>query len=119
MMQPSTAARVAANSLKKGDVLGTARFAAIQAAKDAASYLPHCDPVHVHHVSVHFTLHADAIDVEATAYAETCELADMPALTAVTVAALTIYDMCKSADRTMVIGPVHRVPSPSGATDVP
>ena len=108
-MQPSTAARVASNSLKKGDVLGAARFAGVQAAKDAHSYLPLCDPVLVHHVAILFTIHDDAIEVEATVESNLPSVLHMQALTAATVAALTIYDMCKSADRSMVIGPVSRV----------
>lgn len=108
-MQPSTAARVASNSLKKGDVLGTARFAGVQAAKDAHSYLPLCDPALVHRVTILFTLHHDAIEVEATVESNLNDGLHMQALTAATVAALTIYDMCKSADRTMVIGPISPV----------
>ena len=103
---PATARAIAANEVKKGDVLGAARFAAVQAAKDAATYLPLSDPELVSGVSIDFAVNEDSIEVTASVEGATQIGARMHALSAATVAALTIYDMCKSADRTMQIGPV-------------
>ena len=105
-MRPETARMVAANEMKKGDVLGAARFAGVQAAKDAASYLPLLEPELVGRTSVSFVVGEDVIEVTASVEGATRAGANLHALSAATVAALTIYDMCKSADRTMQIGPV-------------
>lgn len=115
-MLPATARAIAANEMKKGDVLGAARFAGVQAAKEAASYLPLSDPELVSGVTIDFTVEAGAIEVTTRVEGTTSIGARMHALSAATVAALTIYDMCKSADRTMQIGPVTLVDPPSGAT---
>ncbi len=105
-MSPETARRVAANEIAKGDVIGAARFAGIQAAKDAHTYLLALDPLPLSRVTVDARVDADFIDVLASAEATSTETARLHALTAATVAALTVYDMCKSVDRTMTIGPV-------------
>ncbi len=106
-MSPATAKRVASNEMAKGDVLGTARFAGIQAAKEADSYLPLCDPVAQVHVLVDFTVGDGFIDVLVSGGHGGDPAPRLQSLTAATAAALTIYDMCKSVDRTMVIGPVE------------
>ena len=85
-------------------------------AKEAASYLPLSDPELVSGVTIDFTVEAGAIEVTTRVEGTTSIGARMHALSAATVAALTIYDMCKSADRTMQIGPVTLVDPPSGAT---
>jgi cyclic pyranopterin phosphate synthase len=102
-MQASTTASVAQNTMNKGDVLATARIAGMQAAKQASSLLPMSHPVLVGNVHVNFTIADTHIDVEASVDTVDRTGVEMEALTAVTVAALTIYDMCKSADRTMTI----------------
>jgi len=102
-MLASTTAAVAANTLNKGDVLATARVAGIQAAKQASSLLPTSHPVLVGNVYVNFTIADTHIDLEAGVDTIDRTGVEMEALTAVTVAALTIYDMCKSSDRTMTI----------------
>jgi cyclic pyranopterin phosphate synthase len=102
-MQASTTASVAQNAMNKGDVLATARIAGMQAAKQASSLLPMSHPVLVGNVYVNFTIADTHIDVEASVDTVDRTGVEMEALTAVTVAALTIYDMCKSADRTMTI----------------
>lgn len=109
-MLPETVALVVANEMKKGDVLGAARFAGVQAAKDAASYLPLVDPELVEQISITFDAVHDAIEVTTNVEAATQMGARMRALTGASVATLTIYDMCKSADRTMQIGPVELLP---------
>jgi cyclic pyranopterin phosphate synthase len=105
-MSASTTASVAANATNKGDVLATARVAGIQAAKHAASLLPMSHLVLVGNVYVNFAIADTHIDVEASVDTVDRTGVEMEALTAVTVAALTIYDMCKSIDRTMTIGEV-------------
>lgn len=102
-MDASTTALVAANAMNKGDVLATARVAGIQAAKHAATLLPMSHPVLVGSVHVNFTIADSHIDVEASVDTVDRTGVEMEALMAVTVAALTVYDMCKSADRTMTI----------------
>lgn len=102
-MLASTTAAVAANTLNKGDVLATARVAGIQAAKQAASLLPMSHPVLVGNVYVNFNIADTYIELEAGVDTIDRTGVEMEALTAVTVAALTIYDMCKSSDRTMMI----------------
>ncbi|MDH2904632.1 MAG: cyclic pyranopterin monophosphate synthase MoaC [Actinomycetota bacterium] len=106
-MQEETVASVAANSLKKGDVLGTARYAGVQAAKEASSLLPLTTSIRVRSTSIEFLLGENTIDVEAVVECLDAHESPMPAFSAATVAVLTIYDMCKSADHTMVIGPVE------------
>jgi cyclic pyranopterin phosphate synthase len=102
-MQAATTASVAANAMNKGDVLATARVAGIQAAKQAVSLLPMSHPVLVGNVYVNFVIADTHIEVEASVDTVDRTGVEMEALTAVTVAALTIYDMCKSTDRTMTI----------------
>lgn len=102
-MMAETTSSVAANAMNKGDVLATARVAGIQAAKQAASLLPMSHPVLVGNVYLNFMIADTHIDVEASVDTVDRTGVEMEALMAVTVAALTIYDMCKSADRTMTI----------------
>ena len=102
-MLAATTAAVAGNSLNKGDVLATARIAGIQAAKQASNLLPMSHPVLVGNVYVNFSIADTHIDVEASVDTVDRTGVEMEALVAVTVAALTIYDMCKSVDRTMTI----------------
>ena len=107
-MEPTTLARIQANNLKKGDVLAVARIAGIQAAKKCADLIPLCNPLALSKVSVDFVLNADESCVEINTL---CKLTgqtgvEMEALTAASVAALTIYDMCKAVDMGMVIDQV-------------
>ncbi len=102
-MLASTTSAVAANAVNKGDVLATARVAGMQAAKQAASLLPMSHPVLVGNVYINFTIADAHIDVEASVDTIDRTGVEMEALTAVTMAALTVYDMCKSIDRTMTI----------------
>jgi len=103
MMAPETTAAIAANATAKGDVLATARVAGIQAAKSAATLLPMAHQVLVGNVYVNFTLADNYIDVEAGVDTVDRTGVEMEALMSASVAALTIYDMCKSIDRTMTI----------------
>lgn len=103
-MAPETTMLVANREVKKGDVLAVARVAGIQAAKRTADTIPLCHPVLVGAVSVNFEIGDDHIAVEAQVDTIDRTGVEMEALHACSIAALTIYDMCKSADRSMVIG---------------
>ena len=104
-MQPATLALIEAGEAKKGDVLGVARVAAIMAAKKTHELIPLCHPLALTRVAVDFELLAAEPAVRCTVTAETVGPTgvEMEALTAVQVALLTIYDMCKAADRAMVM----------------
>jgi cyclic pyranopterin phosphate synthase len=104
-MSPLTLDLIRAGTTKKGDVLGVARIAAIQGAKRTSELIPLCHPLPITHVAVDFSIDAAANCVECTARVETHGQTgvEMEALTAVQVGLLTVYDMVKSADRTMVI----------------
>jgi cyclic pyranopterin phosphate synthase len=108
-MQPATLQLVQQGSAKKGDVIGIARIAAIQAAKRTSELIPLCHPLPLTRVSVEFRIDDDACAVHCTVQAETVGRTgvEMEALTAVQVGLLTIYDMCKAADRGMVIDAVR------------
>lgn len=105
-MKPETTSLVAQRAVAKGDVLAVARIAGIQAAKRASDLLPLCHPVMVGAVLINFELGDDYIEVEAQVDTFDRTGVEMEALTACSVAALTIYDMCKSADKEMVIGDI-------------
>jgi len=104
IMAPATTAKVASNAITKGDVLGTARIAGIQAAKRTADLIPMCHPLLVGSVHVNFTIGDDHVEIEAEVETVDRTGVEMEAMTACAVAALTIYDMCKSADRSMEVG---------------
>ena len=105
-MTPETAAAVTQGAIKKGDVLAVARVAGIQAAKRASDLIPLCHPLMVGAVTVNFEINHDSIEVEAAVDTFDRTGVEMEALTACSVAALTIYDMCKSMDKSMVIGDI-------------
>jgi cyclic pyranopterin phosphate synthase len=108
-MLPATFALVAGGQAKKGDVIGIARIAAIQAAKRTSELIPLCHPLPLTHVAVEFELDAATSSVRCTVQAETHGRTgvEMEALTAVQVGLLTIYDMCKAVDRGMVMGDIR------------
>lgn len=105
-MEPETTALVARGAVVKGDVLAVARVAGIQAAKRAADLLPLCHSVMIGAIIVNFDIEDDFIEVEASVDTVDRTGVEMEALTACSIAALTIYDMCKSADKSMVIGEI-------------
>ncbi|HRP97807.1 MAG TPA: cyclic pyranopterin monophosphate synthase MoaC [Rhodocyclaceae bacterium] len=118
-MQPETFATVEGGTARKGDVLGIARIAAIQGAKRTSDLIPLCHPIPLTRVAVDFELDAAASSVECRVTAETVGRTgvEMEALTAVNVALLTIYDMCKAIDRGMTmhgIGLVEKLGGKSG-----
>ena len=111
LMQPATLTLILKGNSKKGDVLGVARIAAIQAAKQTADLIPLCHPIPLTRVAIDFDVDAEASAVHCVATAETMGRTgvEMEALTAVTVALLTIYDMCKAVDRSMRIEAVRLI----------
>ena len=104
-MQPATLALIRDGSAEKGDVLGIARIAAIQAAKRAGELIPLCHPLALTRVAAEFVIDeaADAVHCEVTAECFGRTGVEMEAMTAASVALLTIYDMCKAVDRGMHI----------------
>ena len=108
-MRPETLRLIASGTAKKGDVIGVARVAAIQAAKRTAELIPLCHPLAITRVAVEFVIDAAADCVRCTARVETHGRTgvEMEALTAVQLGLLTVYDMCKAVDRGMVMGEVH------------
>src|ERR1700746_132045 len=103
-MEADTASKIASGAITKGDVLAVARVAGIQAAKATPSLLPLCHPLLVGSVYVNFRIEDAHVEVEAQVDTVDRTGVEMEALTACAVAALTIYDMCKSLDRSMTIG---------------
>ncbi|MDP9387688.1 MAG: cyclic pyranopterin monophosphate synthase MoaC [Actinomycetota bacterium] len=103
-MKPETTAMVASNAVTKGDVLGVARVAGIQAAKRTPDLIPLCHQLTIGSVYLNFDIGDDHVEVEAQVETVDRTGVEMEALTAASVAALTIYDMCKSSDRSMTIG---------------
>lgn len=104
-MQPATLALIASGTARKGDVLGVARIAGIMAAKKTSDLIPLCHPLALTRVAVEFELLHAGNAVQCTATVETVGPTgvEMEALTAVQIALLTIYDMCKAADKRMVM----------------
>ena len=120
VMQPATFALIVNASARKGDVLGVARVAAIQAAKRTAELIPLCHSLPLTRVAVEFSpdATASAIAIEVTAETLARTGVEMEALTATAVGLLTIYDMCKAADRAMRIESVRLVEKSGGKSGV-
>ena len=107
----ATLALIGSNRIAKGNVLATARLAGIQAAKKTGELIPLCHPLPISHCEVDFEIppSRDRIRIRASAKIAAQTGVEMEALTAVSIAALTIYDMCKAVDKRMVIGRVRLV----------
>lgn len=105
-MEPATAEQIAAGGISKGDVLAVARVAAIQAAKQTANLIPLCHPLRLGSITVDFAVGATCVEIDVVVEAVDRTGVEMEALTAVSVAALTIYDMAKAVDKEMVIGEI-------------
>ncbi|OYT72508.1 MAG: cyclic pyranopterin monophosphate synthase MoaC [Chloracidobacterium sp. CP2_5A] len=116
-MRPETLDAIRARSTPKGDPLETARLAGILAAKQTDRLIPLCHTLPLAHVGVELTLAADHIAITATARARASTGVEMEALTAVSVAALTLFDMCKAIDRTMRITDIQVRSKTGGQSD--
>ena len=113
-MRPETAAMIRDGTAKKGDVLGVARIAGIMAAKRTAELIPLCHPLPITAVTLELTAGGDAVEIAATVRTTGQTGVEMEALTAASVAALTVYDMCKAVDRGMRIDAVRVVHKAGG-----
>lgn len=115
-MKPETLRLIAQGEAKKGDVLGVARIAAIQASKRTSELIPLCHPIALTRVGVEFALDREGSAVTCEVTAETVGRTgvEMEALTAVSAALLTVYDMCKAVDRGMVIEHVRLLEKQGG-----
>ena len=115
-MQPDTLRLIQAGDAKKGDVLGVARIAAIQGSKKTAELIPLCHPISLTRLSVEFEIDGEVSEIHCAVTAETYGRTgvEMEALTAASVALLTIYDMCKSADRGMTMGNIRLLEKTGG-----
>ena len=117
-MAPGTTGLLRERALPKGDALNTARIAGVMAAKRTPDLIPLCHGVNLTSVSVEFEVGEEEISIVATARASDRTGVEMEALTAVSVAALTIYDMCKAGDKGVVIGEIkllEKTKEPEGA----
>ncbi|ABX33507.1 molybdenum cofactor biosynthesis protein C [Delftia acidovorans SPH-1] len=119
IMQPATLAIIQSGTAKKGDVLGIARIAGIMAAKKTSDLIPLCHPLALTRVAVEFDLLSDVSSVRCVATVETVGPTgvEMEALTAVQVALLTVYDMCKAVDKGMVMEGIRVLEKLGGKTN--
>lgn len=108
-MAPDTVERLRSEALPKGDAINTARIAGVMAAKRTPDLIPLCHGLNLTSIDLDFTVKDDGVEILATARASDRTGVEMEALTAVSVAALTLYDMCKAVDKGMVIGEVKLV----------
>lgn len=126
LMEPETLRLIEEGGVKKGDVLSVARLAGIMGAKKTPELIPLCHPLALNSIDVDLTLDTErvAIDIRATCRVSGRTGVEMEALTAVSVAALTIYDMCKAVDRTMRLTDIRLIEKSGGrsgsfrATDI-
>jgi cyclic pyranopterin phosphate synthase len=116
LMKKETLDLILASEVKKGDVLGVARVAGIMAAKKTAEIIPLCHPINITSVTVDFETILDPPSIEITATAKIASQTgvEMEALTAVSAAALTVYDMCKAADKGMVLTDIRLMKKTGG-----
>ena len=114
LMKPETLMLIRDGKAGKGDVLGVARIAAIQAAKRTAELIPLAHPLPLTHVAVEFTFEPDALAIEVTAETLDRTGVEMEALTAASIGLLTVYDMCKAVDRGMRIEGIHLLEKSGG-----
>ena len=113
-IKPDVLKQITDGNMPKGDVLSTAKIAGIQAAKKTGELIPMCHPLGLDHADIEFEIAADGIKITATAIVHAKTGVEMEALTAVSVAALTIYDMCKSADKSMAIDKIRLLKKSGG-----
>ncbi len=105
-LQKETIKKIKENEIKKGDVLTVAKIAAISGAKKTTDLIPLCHNITIDNIDVDFSIQEDQIEIRSKAFCTGKTGIEMEALTAVSIAALTIYDMCKAVDKTMVISEI-------------
>lgn len=108
-MHADTIAKIKENHLKKGDVLSTAKIAAVAGAKRTSDLIPLCHNISIDYVDVDFELTSTSVEIESIAVCTDKTGIEMEALTAVSIAALTIYDMCKAVDKKMEISEIRLI----------
>jgi len=115
-MQPETIKLITTSQVKKGDVFATAKIAGIMAAKKTAELIPMCHPLNVSHIDIKFNplIDKNVVEIESVVKIIGRTGVEMEALTAVSIAALTIYDMCKAVDKGMHISDIHLVKKTGG-----
>ncbi len=109
LCQPATIRLLKRQALPKGDVLGVARIAGIQAVKRTSDLIPLCHPLPLHRIEIHFRVTARAVEIECGVETEARTGVEMEALAGVGIAALTLYDMCKAVDKKMRISEIRVV----------
>jgi len=116
LMRPATAALIESGGITKGDVFAVAKVAGIMAAKKTSDMIPMCHPLSLTGVEIQFTVNADRGEIKILAAVKTVGKTgvEMEAMTAVAVAGLTIYDMCKSADRSIIITDINLLSKKGG-----
>jgi cyclic pyranopterin phosphate synthase len=119
-MEPSTFEMIHNNSIKKGSVLETARIAGIMAAKKTSELIPMCHPINISHIDIDFEADKDKSSIRVKALVRLFGRTgvEMEALTAVSVAALTIYDMCKSHDKKIIISDICLLKKSGGKSGI-
>lgn len=117
-MRPETVALIEQNRVAKGNVLEAARLAGIMAAKRTGELIPLCHPLNITAIDIAFTVGQDRVEVEAEARIDDRTGVEMEALTAASIALLTIYDMCKGVDRGMVISDLRLMEKRGGRSGV-
>ncbi len=117
-MNPETLARVRAGSMAKGDVLAVAQVAGILAAKRTWELIPMCHPIPLTSIDISFAFEENALDIQAQVKCSGETGVEMEALTAVSAAALTVYDMCKAVQRDMVIDRIRLLEKTGGKSGV-
>ncbi len=117
-MRPETVALIEQNRVAKGNVLEAARLAGIMAAKRTGELIPLCHPLNITAIDIEFTVGQDRVEVEAAARIDDRTGVEMEALTAASLALLTIYDMCKGVDRGMVISELRLMEKRGGRSGV-
>ncbi|MEW5817544.1 MAG: cyclic pyranopterin monophosphate synthase MoaC [Spirochaetota bacterium] len=108
-LKESTVKMIQANLIQKGDVLAAAKLAGILGAKKTWELIPLCHNIEIEHIEIHFTVLDSSIEIQSSAVCTDKTGIEMEALTAVSIAALTIYDMCKAVDSTMKISEIHLI----------
>ena len=116
-LSPATLTAISERRTPKGDPLETARVAGIMAAKKTAELIPLCHSLALTHIDLRLEMTPEGVEIAATASTSDRTGVEMEALTAVTVAALTIYDMCKAVDRGMVIDQIRMISKTGGRSD--
>jgi cyclic pyranopterin phosphate synthase len=113
-LTPGIARAIAENKVAKGNVLATARIGGILAAKRTPEFIPLCHPIPISNITIEFALTNATLEIRAEVTAESRTGVEMEALTAVSVAALVVYDMCKGIDKGMEIGPIELLEKEGG-----